>query len=570
LSKKNNLYNILIGIVLFGVLIQSGNSYTEVYDNAFVDGSLDDFYEIEYNQTNSKIYFAKSISRNAFFIIADVNISVIQINNSIISSNTSSNNIASAIFENNAEIIISKSVLDNCMFDIIINNLTSIVINPFDIVFAPPINNTSSTSTASSTNTTTNTNSTPSNSSNSDVSDETPVLNFVPTLYFLYDALPFFILCFSLILIFFADYKNHPEIKCSDIHGKSISLGRFLYDFDDKISGLRCWVILTKKGVKKFYCRFPFRGLDFLHYDTFYAIKWIYPDVISTDLDIPSEFQGKIFHDEPISSKKNSFLKFLFGFLSRTPFRGPARWIWNKIESVKTPLKKLPFILPEIMLSDVEFRFKMEYREDSLDLETNEHVIKDVVKENLVHNEIELIRRNIPDNLKEFIKIYLTEVLKVDYNTLEEALKVRKSKAEIRNNYEYRTLKLEHEFYIMENRFENASQQMQHLKIAFKERLRNQRKPLEEISENFDETFAQLLKKSMSGRVLLDDENLAITIAIKKHIDENDSEKMDLIKQVATLEAKLDVLSNYKPNSSKHKKLLGNLNNNGVKNDEEE
>jgi hypothetical protein len=545
-KTKNNFKILLIGLFICLNTIQTTNAYTETLKNDFVDGNLDEFYQINYNTTETQIYFANSTQRIAFFILTNENITQILMNTTIINSNSSTNQIAVYLKGQIAEIVLSTAIISKyTYYSITINNKSEIILNPYNIipVIAPTTTNTTTTTTTS-TNTTTTTNNTSTVVDSIDEVNGWDYMNAIIPGFWIVISL---VVAFFLALFMYSDLENRPRLKMRDENGKTITVGQYLFDVYDSNLKLWAWVVITTKGIKKIYSKYTFGEMSMFKFDTYWVFHQLYPNLIKTKIKVPDNIEQKITADTPKKTTKNKFLHIFFAFFSRTPIRKVSKWLWDHADKDNTELEEIDYIIPDLMLDTIEYLFNVKYEVKKQDKESGKMEWIKEEQENIVYNEILTIKNNETKNWK----IELSEVREITVRTPQEAFSKHLSRAELVNIYEHRNLRLIKEIDRCQDRINNISNQNLIQTTTLKEKLHKNSEIYREVFTNFDQDHAKMLKSALSGKVMGAPETKIIIDALQEHKEERDTKLKDIEKENAELRAKNSILAQKTSKTSK-------------------
>jgi hypothetical protein len=504
---------ILLGICAI-LQIATASEYQETLSNDFIDGNLDDFY----SQQTDQIYYAHSKNRYAFFIEYTAGITSVKINSTMITGNLSSQEIASFVQGNIAEIAISKAILgDNVCFEILINGHESIIIDPQGVLNppeAPP--------------------------------EEAPPKGIDLVAFFggVFRS-PIFYAIITFMVIFLADYNNHPIVKVIDENGKLKRLGRFITETDEPSINKKKFLFLNSNGIQEIYCDFTFRALDIFNYQRVYVIEWDYPHVLISKLSIPEK--AELSKKEFEKTFKNRLIWVLFTIVRFTPFRWVALGLYNRLSYKAKSLKEADYLIPFFCMESAEYHFNITYDQEELNTETNEMEYIAKSQENVLYSDILALKKAQIRNLK----IELNKVENIQYPTIKEAIDDKHSRFEIVNTYENKTTNLEVSILDLEKRLQSTYTTIQKQRLEMDQKIRDGLRPMEESNEYLRANFPDMLSNALGFKNVGFSEKQSIEKALTIHLEKNDKEKNELRDELAKLKAKLELLpkkSKFNPN----------------------
>lgn len=505
-------------VILFWAIILNGNmnnvaasEFSEIYDinNDWIDATKDDFYTLEYNNSD-QVSFAYSQVRFALFIESYENITRLQINNTVLTSDYQDASVIVKFAGNRVEFVVMKASFVNPIFTITINNHKQILLDPFDLTIPPtPTTTSTETSTETSTDTNTTTNDTTDGNATAgvDLVKITTAIFTSPVLYLL----------ISIMVVILMDFKRHPIVYLME-NGKSKCIGKYVASYyNDK---LKKWenYFSDSSGISIYYTALEFNGYAQFLFHTWLGIQYAYPSLRLIQIPVAD---SNIVKRVPVKKNfKNFILHFIMGFFYFTPAAGLVRKCSDALNCTEVKLEKLPFIIPDIQMDANEYRFKATYGTMEYDAATDSQVRVEHNGENLVYSDIiSLEKANVLDLITE-----LHEVRVIHYRSIEEADKDKRSRLELTNNYEKRILDLESEYSQLQDRYQLTLEDLSLLKRDFNEEIYRQLKKVRDLLANQGTDLIEVISDKIEFQKIGNDEIESLREAIKKH---SDSTKVD-------------------------------------------
>lgn len=531
--KRLNKTLLLCGfIVLFmGILnLQSAAAaeFSETYDinNDWIDGSKDSFYSLEYNGTEA-VYFAYSAVRYALYLESNETITSLKVNSTSITSNFEDADIIVKFNGKQAEFVITKAKFTNPIFAITVNNHSTIILDPFDLLVPVPTE-TSTTTTPTETTTNTTTTNTTTNTTDTPV-EGVDLVAFTKAIFL--NPLTYFLA--SIMVVILMDLKRHPIVFITE-NGKAKLLGKYISSYHNE--KLKKWenYFSDKNGISIYYSNLEFNSYWQFLFHSWLGIQYAFPSLrlIQLSLGDRTDIVKRI--PKP-KNFKNSILHIIMGLFYFTPASGLVKKCADALTCDTVILDKMPLIIPDVQLEANEYKFKITYEKEELDPETNTMVWKPVTKENLYYSDyVSLLKSNVKN-----LQAILVGVDIKQYPSIKEADEDKRTRNELINNYEKRILDLEHEYLLLQDRLQLTLSDLSDLKRNFNEKLYEQLRKLRDILANQGSDVVEIISNKLELQKVGHDEIKSLKGAIQQYIDDSKQDYEKLKEENATLKGYL-------------------------------